>query len=147
MDLDFLQRKKKMLQKTLDYYRQSLAQGPSRELTLNRLQNEVNANREIYQMLLQQTRGSEIEEALQRTAAEFKFKIVEPAIMSIKPVKPNRLKLVIMGIGLGIAIGIGIIFLLEYMDHSFKNVEDVEKYLNLPVLGTIPRIEREDVQI
>jgi capsular polysaccharide biosynthesis protein len=90
---------------------------------------------------LQQTQGSEIEQALQRTMAELKFKIVEPVIKHINPVKPNRIRMMLMAVVAGIVIGGGLIFLLEYIDHSFKNVEDVEKYLNLPVLGTIPKIE------
>jgi len=110
-------------------------------MALNRLTREVESNREIYQSFLQQTQGSEIEQALQRSVAEFKFKIVEPAIKPIKPVSPDRVKMMLMAIVVGAMIGGGLIFLLEFMDHSFKNIEDVEKHLNLPVLGTIPKIE------
>lgn len=141
MEVEYLQQRQKSLINLQADYSQRLSQGPSREMALNRLTREVEANREIYQSLMQQTQGSEIEQALQRTAAEFKFKIVEPAIKPIKPVKPDRIKMMLMAIVVGMAIGGGLIFLLEYMDHSFKNVEDVEKYLNLPVLGTIPKIE------
>jgi len=147
MDVDFLKRKKEMLTKTINFYKESLAKGPTQELTLNRLQSDVNTNREIYQMFLEQMRGSEIEEALQRSSAESKFEIVEPAIMPIQPVSPNRMKLALMGIALGIAMGVGFIFLLEYMDKSFKKIEDVEKYLGIPVLGTIPKIESDDIKI
>ncbi|HEX9975327.1 MAG TPA: GNVR domain-containing protein [bacterium] len=141
MEVEYLQQRQKSLINLQAEYTQRLSQGPSREMALNRLTREVEANREIYQSLMQQTQGSEIEQALQRTAAEFKFKIVEPAIKPIKPVKPDRIKMMLMAIVVGAIIGGGLIFLLEYMDHSFKNVEDIEKYLNLPVLGTIPKIE------
>ncbi|MBN2009292.1 hypothetical protein JW960_08090 [candidate division KSB1 bacterium] len=146
MDIDFLRRKKDMLNNTISIYRESMSKAPTRDLTLSRLQQEVNGNREIYQMLLQQTRGSEIEEALQRSAAENKFTIVEPAIKPLKPIAPNKIKLTLMGIVAGAAIGAGLIFLLEYMDKSFKKVEDVEKYLGLPVLGTIPKLEIDEIK-
>lgn len=143
MDVDFLQNKREALSDLIKIYKAGLSKGPSREMTLNRLQREVEANRQIYQTLLQQTRGSEIEEALQRTAAEFKFKIIEPAIKPSMPIKPNRIKMILMAILVGSGIGVGLIFLLEYTDRSFKTVEAVEKYLNLPVLGTISKIEKD----
>ena len=143
IDVDFLRRKRDALSNLIQFYKTILSKGPSREMTLSRLQSEVEANRQIYQTLLQQTRGSEIEEALQRTAAEFKFKIIEPAIKPAKPIKPNRIKMILMAVLVGSGIGAGLIFLLEYTDHSFKKVEDVEQYLNLPVLGTISKIEKD----
>ena len=141
VEVEYLQQRQKALISLQSEYTRLLSQGPSREMELNRLTREVESNRGIYQSLMQQTQGSEIEQALQRTAAEFKFKIVEPAIKPIKPVKPDRIKMLLMAIIVGAIIGGGLIFLLEYMDHSFKTVEDVEKYLNLSVLGTIPKIE------
>ena len=46
-----------------------------------------------------------------------------------------------MGIGLGIALGFGAIMIVELLDNSFKKVEDINEYLHLSVLGTIPRME------
>lgn len=143
MDIALLERKQEVFNNLLRIYKTSLAKGPERELIEDRLQRDVAENRDIYQTLLRQTRGSEIEEALQKTASEFKFKIVEPAIKPIKPEKPNRVRIVVMAMFLGAAIGLGIISLLEAMDHSFKNVESVEEYLKLPVLGTIPKIDTQ----
>jgi len=141
MDVEFLNRKRNALAEMAKPLKTRATKAPSISLTLSRLEREVEANREIYQMLLQQTRGSEIEEALQKTSAEFKFRIIEPAIKPIAPVKPNRIRIIIMSIVLGTVIGIGFIYLLETIDHSFKKVEAIEQYLQLPVLGTIPPIE------
>jgi len=41
---------------------------------------------------------------------------------------------------LGLAFGFSIILGLETIDASIKNVEDVTKYIGVPVLATIPRI-------
>ncbi|GAJ08588.1 unnamed protein product, partial [marine sediment metagenome] len=32
-----------------------------------------------------------------------------------------------------------LVFFLEYMDNTIKNTEDVERILNLPILGVIPK--------
>ncbi len=143
INIKFLNQKKEVFTNLVKTYRRKIAEGPQKEMQLSRLQREVESNREIYQTLLQQSRGSEIEEALQRTAAEFKFKVIQPALKPLHPIKPDRLKIMMMSIVLGITIGVGLIYAIEYIDRSFKNVEEVERYLHLPVLGTIPKIENE----
>jgi len=142
-DIEFLQGKRDALSGLLNTFKASASKAPSRELTLNRLQRQVESNRGIYQTLLQQTRGSEIEEALQRSASEFKFEIIEPAVRPTIPVSPNRMKILSVAILSGIVLGMVLIFMVEYIDYSFKNVDDVEKFLDLPVLATIPKIEQE----
>ncbi len=43
---------------------------------------------------------------------------------------------------LGLLAGIILVFLLEYLDDSIRDVDDVERTLTLPVLGVIPAIRR-----
>lgn len=47
------------------------------------------------------------------------------------------------GIVLGMAIAIGIIMLQYMMNDTIKNAEDVERYLGLSTLGSIPIMEKE----
>ena len=143
MEVEFLKRKKNTFAELINYFGSKLSQGPSKEMTLNRIQREVEENRGINQTLLQETRCTELEEALQKTEAEFKFKIIEPAIKPVTPIAPKRLRINFMAILIGMASGFGLISLIELMDHSFKNVEAVEKYLSLPVLGTVPLINMD----
>jgi len=37
-------------------------------------------------------------------------------------------------------LGVGLAFLLEFFDFSFHSIDEVEEYLNLPVLGAIHKI-------
>ncbi len=52
---------------------------------------------------------------------------------------PNITLNLILGAGVGLIFGIGIAFLLEHMDTSVKSLEDVERYLQVPVLAVIPK--------
>jgi capsular polysaccharide biosynthesis protein len=54
---------------------------------------------------------------------------------------PYRVKITLFGCLFGLAIGGGSVILSEFFDTSFKKVEEVEEYLGLKVLGTVPRIE------
>jgi len=76
-----------------------------------------------------------IELQIPRTPVE----VIDPAEPSSIPVSPNLFLNVLIGIIAGIVAGVGLAFFLEYLDTSIKTVDDVEKYLSLPVLGAIPQ--------
>ncbi|WP_437829656.1 YveK family protein [Niallia taxi] len=57
------------------------------------------------------------------------------------PVSPNPpLNIAIAGI-VGLLLGVGLAFILEYLDNTVKNEQDIEKLLGLPVLGAITIID------
>lgn len=62
------------------------------------------------------------------------------------PVAPNPLLNIAIAIVLGAMVGIGVAFLLEYLDNSITTEEDVEKKLELPLLGVISIVSNEDVR-
>ena len=41
---------------------------------------------------------------------------------------------------LGLMIGVGLAFLLEFLDNTFKNKDQLERELEIPVIGTIPTV-------
>ncbi len=62
----------------------------------------------------------------------------EPQI-SQSPVSPNVTLNLVLGAVVGLIFGVGIAFFLEYLDTSVKSLEDVERYLQVPVLAVIPK--------
>jgi capsular polysaccharide biosynthesis protein len=69
--------------------------------------------------------------------------IVDPAIDQNPPVpvSPKKTLNIAIAFVLGLMVSIGIAFLLEYMDNTIKTEEDIHQILELPVLGTIARME------
>lgn len=64
--------------------------------------------------------------------------VIDKAQVPKDPVSPRPLlNMAIAGV-LGIMIGIFIAFLLEFLDDTIKSENDVEKKLELPVIGIIP---------
>lgn len=45
-----------------------------------------------------------------------------------------------------IAVGLGLVLLFEYLDDTIKSKEDFDRYVGLPFLGFIPRIESKDAE-
>lgn len=62
------------------------------------------------------------------------------------PVAPKPLLNIAIAIVLGGMVGVGLAFLLEYLDTTITDEEDVEEHLSLPVLGVISSIEEKDVR-
>ena len=83
-------------------------------------------------------------ENLERRQQGEQFKILDPARKPEKPVKPDRNKILLMGVVIGLALGLGLTWLRESMDQSFHTISDVESYLELPVLATIPNLKEKE---
>lgn len=66
-------------------------------------------------------------------------------ISADKPVSPNRAKLVLASLALGLALALGIPFLIEYLDHTLTNLEQVESTFRMRGLGIVPQIDASAV--
>ncbi|MGE5633541.1 MAG: YveK family protein [Caulobacteraceae bacterium] len=67
--------------------------------------------------------------------------VVDAANVPISPVNPRPVLNVAIAFLIALMTGVGVAFLLEYLDHTIKTPQDVEKYLELPVLGVIPDVK------
>ena len=69
--------------------------------------------------------------------------VIDVAKVPEEPVKPKPLLNIVIAGVLGLMLGLGVVFLIEYLDNTIKVSEDIEKYLELPVLGVIPMFEEK----
>ena len=81
---------------------------------------------------------------LKRIAKVDGIEVIDQASIPTWPISPNKPRNIMMAFVIGIAISIFIILLLDYLDNKVKSVEDVEKYLDLPVLGIVSEFESRD---
>jgi hypothetical protein len=139
-DLYILQSRAKVTDEVMKSFEQKATTEPSVQLELRRLEDELEQNRRVYRMFFEQSRGSQIEEALQHSDADFKYSIVEATRVPIYAVGGSKRKFVVMGFLASLAIGLGLVVGLEFFDQSIRSVEEVEKYLQLPVWGIVPKM-------
>lgn len=66
------------------------------------------------------------------------IQVIDDAQIPQAPIKPNKKLNIAVAFVLGLMASVGLAFLLEFADSSIKSEKDVEKYLDLPVIGTIP---------
>jgi capsular exopolysaccharide synthesis family protein len=108
---------------------------PEKSLKLARFQREAEVNNNIFMMLREKFEESRIKEASQIGS----IRIVDYAEPPKVPIKPDKMRNLVIGILYGFGLGIGIILVREYLDRTIKSIEDVER-MGFPVLGSIPLI-------
>jgi succinoglycan biosynthesis transport protein ExoP len=104
-------------------------------------QTFVDAKNEFEQAarLLEQLKMKEISEEMQMKILDDPIIVHEEPVVSQVAFSPNvRLNLA-LGAVVGLIFGVGVAFFLEYLDTSVKSLEDVERYLQVPVLAVIPK--------
>lgn len=114
---------------------------------------------QVAHIVVQDTNAKRATDIANTTAAVFQEKI--SSIMSIdnvsilskaeladslNPIKPAPLMNIAIAIVVGLMLGVGLAFLLEYLDQNIKNEQDVERILQIPVIGVISEISDGEVQ-
>lgn len=101
----------------------------------------VNAKRdfETDQALLQQMQIKLMTEEITSSMPNESIVVHDQPVISNAQVSPKVTLNLVLGAVVGLVFGIGIAFFLEFLDTSVKRLEDIELYLQLPVLAVIPQ--------
>jgi capsular polysaccharide biosynthesis protein len=73
--------------------------------------------------------------------------IISPAKKADKPMSPNKALNTAISLLVGLIVAIVISLVIEMMNNTFTSGEDMQKYLDYPVLGVIPNIKNKLYQI
>lgn len=69
--------------------------------------------------------------------------VVEPATLPSRPISPNVIQMVLIAVAIGLGLAVGGVVIAELLDDTIKSPDEVTRITQLPVLGTIARIEGE----
>ncbi|MDM1012214.1 Wzz/FepE/Etk N-terminal domain-containing protein [Clostridium perfringens] len=64
--------------------------------------------------------------------------VIQKPQLPEQPISPNKKLNIIIAFILGLMIGVGVVLSMEYLDNTFKSREELEKTLELPIIGAIP---------
>jgi capsular exopolysaccharide synthesis family protein len=78
-------------------------------------------------------------ETMQRKMPQNPAIIWERAEPASAPSRPRVGLNILLGVVVGLVFGVGLAFFIEYLDTSVKTMEDVETFLQVPVLAVIPK--------
>ncbi len=103
-----------------------------------KIRRDRDGYQKTYGDILQKLEAAKVAKDLQMGGNSSVLKVVDPAVMPVFPAKPNRVKLIIMGLFLGLSSGIGAAIGLDYLKKPYRSEEMVETELRVPVLISIP---------
>ena len=129
-----------LTRKQIATYQSQLSRIPEARQEMEDLQREKRQSAQVYEALMARQSQSELSKQLEIQDKSSNFRVVDPAVIPIEPVSPNRVRIILIGIGAGLAVGFGLVMLLDSMDNSVKSVSSI-KALGVPVLGVIPKME------
>lgn len=69
------------------------------------------------------------------------IKTIEEVQLPESPVSPNKKMNIAIAFLLGLMMSVGLAFLLEFLDNTFKSKEQLERELDIPVIGVIPTVK------
>lgn len=68
--------------------------------------------------------------------------VIESVKLPTDPVSPNKKANILIGFIFGFILGVGVSLILYMLDTTFKDKEDLEEIIGLPVIGVIPNSEK-----
>jgi len=110
-----------------------------KEFQLQVLEREVSSNKQLYDLFMSRAKEMDAGSDLQAAVA----RIVDPAVVTTIPVRPNKGQIILVAFVLGLMIGAMGAVLLERMDNTIKGSESAEVKLQQPVLAVLPALTGE----
>ncbi len=140
IEISALEAKRTAQEQIIEKLNVKTKQLPALEQEFAFLQREKEALEKTFRMLkikLEETK-------IKRDSKESELKILELATVPKTALSSKKMSSIIIGLFIGFIIGIALVLLLEYLDQSLKDPAEVEKNLELPLIGIVPLIETEN---
>jgi polysaccharide chain length determinant protein (PEP-CTERM system associated) len=140
VEINALRATNDLLRVQISSYQTRVDNTPIRAIELAKISRTYEITLKKYQDLLAKSFDSQLSQNMEKQHKGERFRLVDAAYLPRVPVRPNRIIIVLLGLLGGLGAGIGLAFLQENMDTSFRRGEDLDGYINAPLLAAIPAI-------
>ena len=123
-----------LLQRALNQQKNEAASMADKMVQYNILKREAEANKQLYDGLLQKLKEAGITAGLRSS----NIRVIDPALVPTSPSRPNKSRNILLAVLVGLVGGMGLALIREYLDNTVKNPEDVESLSRLPSLAVVP---------
>lgn len=124
-----------VIQSIIDEYELKFSKLPKQIIEFARLQRERNVKEQLYLLVQEKYQQALVQEQSVPETVQF----LERARIPSKPIKPNRIMIILIGTIMGAGLSIGFVIVKNLLDHTIKTPEDIQK-MGYKVLGWIPKI-------
>jgi succinoglycan biosynthesis transport protein ExoP len=110
------------------------------EFQLTVLEREVTTNRQLYDMFMSRAKETNLASDVQASVA----RVVDSAVPTDLPLKPNKVQIVVVAAVLALFVGAMASLLMDRLDNTVKGGEDAEMRLKQPLLAALPEVPKLD---
>jgi uncharacterized protein involved in exopolysaccharide biosynthesis len=132
--------KRKRLLQILDERRAALATLPTIERELQLRQADVDVANTTYGTVATELKDAEIKSDPMPEA-----RLISPAAVPQLPSHPRREIIVLASLLTGLLVGVALAFFFEYINRTVRGINDIEDFVGLKVIGTIPLAPQKHV--
>lgn len=125
----------------LESQQEQLTQQIERNVLADHQTSQTERNFEIYKELYNEMKVKLEQAKTNRDLgqhAQNQFQVIDPPVVPLKPVSPNRVLIGIGGLILGLLLGVMAAALAEFLDTTVRHPSDI-KHFNKPVIAFIPK--------
>jgi len=142
-----LQAQRKPLRQKLLDLEQQIIKTPQVELALSSLLRDHSNAQKKYEEIQSKQLGAQIAENLEGENKSERFSLIDPPLLADKPIKPNRFKIIILGLFAAFAAAGGIAILLEMLNQRIRGKGALTTALGQAPLVEIPYITTTEERI
>jgi len=135
-----LREQKQQLQDRLAEIERTILQTPLVDRALKSLNRDYENAQQKYNEVRAKAMEAQIAENVEEASKAERFVLVEPPTVPDEPIKPDRRKLVLMGLGLSLAAGVAGVFGVEFIDGSIRGSTVLTSVMTVEPLAVIPYI-------
>jgi polysaccharide biosynthesis transport protein len=125
-----------ILQAALDKQKTEANDLSEKLVQYNILQHDADANKQLYDGLLQKLKEATITAGLRSS----NIRVVDPALAPTSPSRPQKARNILLSILVGLVGGVGLAIFREYLDNTVKSPDDIETLTGLPSLAVVPSL-------
>lgn len=142
--MESLKQQKKMLQDKINENEHAMVLTPRVAQGLEVLIRDRDSAQRKFDELRNKKMNAQISQSLESENKSERFSLLEPPILPEKPYKPNRLKILALGVLLAIASSVSVIVLLESIDKRIRGSEALAHVLGQRPLMVIPVLHSDE---
>ena len=139
--LESLAQQKKMLQEKISQNEHAMELTPKVAQGLDILIRDRDSAQRKFDELRNKKMNAQIAQSLESENKSERFSLIDPPILPEKPFKPNRLKILAIGLLMAVAASVGTAVLLESINKRIFGVDAISHVLGCRPLAVIPFLQ------
>lgn len=145
-EIAVLQAKIKKIEKSIKIEMEKAIEAPQKLQEYETLQSRKSNLTTMLNSVQQDLEKLLSEENVGKGIMRTEFEVYRSPVKPTMHYAPKIEIIIIIGFVIGLVTALAAIFFIEYTDHSIKGIEDAKRCFDIPILGTIPEFEFQEVE-